>query len=528
MSEFLSPIKASTNILDLLDQQDFQEQQATRLTEAVFGDEQNTEKTGILITKFVRSYEKHKNDMTLETWLVKAFQSFPSIWKDQDELSQTARELISTVENNNAAKVSLYNHLEAGKSRETWLATKLEEGAAASGVANVGQYASEIDKALNQANEAMAKTVTTQSGNINMGRNLDGFLAEQHHVDTFNLEAAAQGSGYLAKVLSPNGDAYGKNSMDIGIYDQDGKLLKRYQAKYGQNADSTSQLFEKGDYRGQRKLGPADQIDQLNNATDSIEIDGISSKPLTKEQAKALQEQAQIEQEIRQYEWNDVNRVQIAKEIGKGAVIAAGLTAGSQGLRILGRRAWNFITGKQNQPVSEDLKEFFESSIKSASHVGTQVAVSGAVLVAAKSGWMGTVLKSTPAGRLADIAYLSMENAKILYKYAKGELSGVEALDAMGTTNTSLVGGLMGAVKGVALGATLGTVLGPVGSTVGGLVGGVVGGMAGSKIGQAVYEGGKKIVTTAVKAVQSVGRAITTGAKAVASKVGSFVSKLFG
>ena len=133
--------------------------------------------------------------------------------------------------------------------------------------------------------------------------------------------------------------------------------------------------------------------------------------------------------------------------------------------------------------------------------------MSGAVVVAARNGWIGA-LRNTPAGRIAGIVHVGMENAKVLYKLAKGEMNGDEALDAMGATTSSAVGGLAGAAKGVALGTTF---AGPVGA----FVGGVVGGMAGSKIGQAVYEGGKAIVKTAAKVVSTVVEGAVDAGKAV-------------
>ncbi|OQW98739.1 MAG: hypothetical protein BWK73_51850 [Thiothrix lacustris] len=478
--------------VDVLTQEEYQEQQADRLMQDVFSGEENAEKTGNLITRFVTSYEQHKHDMPLNQWLMQEFRQYPTIWADEAELANTAREIILTVESNNAAKASLHEHLEKGKSRESWLAKRIEEGASAAGVTNVGAYAGQIETALSNANEGMAKTIFTKSGTINMGRNLDGFIAEQHHADTFNIDAVAKGSEYRAKVLVPEGKAYAENSMDIGIYDKNGKLVRRYQSKYGQDAESSGKLFEKGDYRGQRKLGP-----EGHGYEERIEIDGVSSKPLTKEQAKTVQKKAQLEAEIKQYDWNDASRIAIAKNIGKQALVGAAFTASMQGTRILGRRVWNKITGKQNPPASDDLKEFFESSLKSTAHISIQVAVSGAVVVAAKSGWFGALMKNSPAGRIVIATYVAMENAKILYKFSKGEISGVEALDAMGCTTVSTVVSLVGAAEGAVIGATWGVAFGPVGIAVGGLVGSIVGGMAGRFVGETVYEDGKRIMQTA-------------------------------
>ena len=462
---------------------------ADRTAEDVFGSEDNARNTAGLITSFVASWERHKHEKTPAVWLADEFRWYPDLWTGEEEIVSTANEVVASVERANADKASLHAHLDAGKSKASWLAGKIEQGAAAAGAASVDDYAAGIDKALKTANDQMLEAVSTQSGAVNRIPNLDGFIAEQHHADTFNLDAAAKGSPLRAEVLG----SQGKNSVDVVIKDGDGNIVRQYQSKYGQDAEATRRLFEKGDYPEQERLVPSGQEGDIPGSTDRLEADGVHSKPLTKDEAKLRQEQAQQEQEIRQYEWNEVNRIEIAKSIGKQALVGAAIACGFQGARILGRRVWNFLRGKENPPASEDLREFFQSSVKSAGHVGAQTAVSGAVFVAARSGWIN-VLKHTPAGQIAGIVHVGMENAKVLFKLAKGELNGEEALDALGNCTASTVGGLAGAV---AVGSMFG---GPVGA----VIGGVAGYMAGSKIGEAVYEGGKAIAKTAAKVVKGV------------------------
>ena len=208
-----------------------------------------------------------------------------------------------------------------------------------------------------------------------------------------------------------------------------------------------------------------------------------------------------------------------AASIGKQAVIGAGLTAGLQGTRILARRVWNKVLGKENPAVSQDLKEFFSTSVKSASHVGVQVAVSGAVVVAVKNGLLGKVLQGSPAGHIVNAVHVGMENAKILYKLAIGEMNAPEALDVMGAVTVSTIGGFAGAGMGLAQGALWGSAVGPVGTLVGGFVGGVVGGLAGNKIGEAVYSGGKAIVRTAANVTKAAWKGTKNAVSAVASKL---------
>ena len=480
------------------------EQEADFTAEAVLSGEENARAAAVVVKDFIASYERHKHEKPLERWLVDEFRKYPAAWKDPAAPEKAARNIVEAVEAANEAKWSLSAHVGRGKSRESWLAGRIEQGTAAAGAVEVSTYAAETDRAVRTASDDMAKTVLTGEGTVNRLANLDGFIAERHHVNTFNLNAASRGSGYRARVLEPEpGQPYAKNSVDIGIYDLSDKLVRRYQLKYGADAGATKRQFDAGNYRGQRKLVPSEQADAIDGAVDAIEFDGVRSAPLRKDEAKALQEDAQLRQEIQSYTWNDVNRVNVARRICRQAAGAAACAAVFQGARILGRRVWNWLSGKDNSPVGEDLKEFFESSLESGAHVGIQVAVAGGITVAAKNGWLGRVLRGTPAGSIASMVQVGIENAKVLYKLAKGELTPIEALDTMGRVTCGAIGGLVAAAKGGAAGATIGAVLGPPGVAVGGFVGAVVAGMAGSRIGEAIHEAGKVICKTAVKEVRN-------------------------
>ena len=218
----------------------------------------------------------------------------------------------------------------------------------------------------------------------------------------------------------------------------------------------------------------------------------------------------------------------ICKKIGCRAAISAGIAVGLQGARIVGRRIWNWATGKENQSVEEDVKEFAESAIKSGASAGLTVATSGALTVAVRSGWLGKLLMKTPAGHIAAAACVGVENAKVLYKFATGELTGEEALDQAGRATCSVVGSLALGAKGATFGAAIGTVLGPVGTVVGGITGGLIGGIAGSTVGEAVFSAGKKIVGGVVNGIKSVASGIWEGVKSVASDITEGVRDFFG
>ena len=479
------------------------------------------EQTASIISSFVTSCQA-RGDQPLGQWLDDEFRKYPQIWKNEEELLNTRRQIIRSTEAFNQSRDSLQQHMDKGRSRASWLAGEIEKNAAVSGSVHVGQYASLIDSALVDANENARKTITTLAGNINQNPNLDGLVAEQHHVDTFNIDATTKGSPYRARVVG----SQELNSVDIEIVDGNGNVVCKYQSKYGADSNATNTQLNRGDYNDQQALVPEGQGADVVNSTEVIEADGVSSQPLSKEKAKELQKKAQQDAEARQYDWNDTNRIDIAKQIGKQAVLGACIAVGMQGTRILARRAWNRLNGRENPSTSEDLNDFFESSLRTGTQTAIQVAVSGAVVVAVKNGFLGAALRSTPAGLITNIVCVGIQNAKVLYKLGKGELTGEEALDAIGNTTITTTMAIAGATEGATLGAAIGTVFGPVGTAVGGFVGGVAGGIAGGQIGEIVYNAGKVVAKTAAKVIASVTENASHVIKSFSRGISNFASNL--
>ncbi|MDG9884200.1 hypothetical protein N7650_15280 [Pseudomonas sp. GD04058] len=505
-----------------LDFEQVAEAQARRMEGVLFDKPDNPGKTSAVIASFVASCNA-RGEKPLEQWLSDEFRKYPDLWKDEQDLQQTSREVIQSTRAFNQARESLQNHLDKGRSQASWLAAEIEKNAGLSGSVQVGQYAGRIDQALADATDNARRIVTTQGGAISLNPNLDGFIAEQHHVDTFNIDATTKGSQYRARMVNSRE----LNSVDIEIIDGNGNVVAKYQSKYGSDASATQRQFESGDYADQQRLVPEGHGADVADSSEVIEADGVKSRPLSKEDAKALQEKAQAEQEARQYEWNDTNRLDIAKQIGKQALVGACIAVGLQGVRVLARRAWNSLNGRENPSTDDELKAFFDSALRSTGETGAQVAVSGAVVVAVKNGWLGAALRGTPAGLITNIACVGLQNAKALYKLGKGELTGEEALDTLGSTTVTTSMAIAGATQAAALGASLGTVLGPVGTLVGGFIGGVAGGIAGSQIGETVYAAGKTLAKTALKTaarvVEGAGRMLESAGRALSN----FASSLF-
>lgn len=230
--------------------------------------------------------------------------------------------------------------------------------------------------------------------------------------------------------------------------------------------------------------------------------------------------------------WDENSRLAIAKDINNQALLNAALNASYHGARILGQRTWNWMRGHENAPTSVALQEFFDSSLKSTQHIGAQVAVSGGVVVAAKSGWL-SFFRDTPTEVIATTTYTGLERAKALYKLGQGDILADTAINAIEQTTMVAARSLAQIVEqkgtqlGTQWGAALGSVFGPGGTAIGGLVGGIAGRLAGKAVGALIEKGGRKIVEVASKVVRKVAESFKEAAVAVVDGLKSLVTGWF-
>lgn len=178
---------------------------------------------------------------------------------------------------------------------------------------------------------------------------------------------------------------------------------------------------------------------------------------------------------------------------------------------------------------SIDADEVVETAIVSGADFGVKAAAAGALKVGVEKEIIKVIPKGTPAGTIANIAYVAIEDVKVLGKMATGELTMKEGIEKLEQTTVSTAAGLVAMGKGAAIGAAMGTVFGPVGTAVGGFIGGTVGYMAGSKLGEAVVkcaqkvrDGAKKVAKTVVSGVKSVASSVASGVKSFCRGVASF------
>ena len=110
-----------------------------------------------------------------------------------------------------------------------------------------------------------------------------------------------------------------------------------------------------------------------------------------------------------------------------------------------------------------DGQEVVEAALTGGADFGVKAATAGALKVASEKEILSVIPKGTPAGTFANIAYVAVENVKVLGKVATGELTLREGFEKMQETTASTVAGLASMSKGAAIGGTVGLVFGPVG-----------------------------------------------------------------
>ena len=175
------------------------------------------------------------------------------------------------------------------------------------------------------------------------------------------------------------------------------------------------------------------------------------------------------------------------------------------------------------------LQHLLEMAIKTGADTSIKTVIAGTLQVAIRKGIIRFIPKGTPAGVIANVACVGIENVKVLVKVAKGELSVTKGLDQMGRVTVSMVGGLCGMAEGAAIGASMTgwiPVVGPALAVATGFVGGMVGYFGGSKIGDAVYSGAKKVASAAEvvgsaawKGIKNTGRSVWNAVKEMGRKL---------
>lgn len=472
--------------------------------------------------RFVDKYKENPERETVE-WLDEQLQvELPR--EDKRKVRKMAEQIVVAIDDYDRDLADLNKSCRAGMTKESWLAEKIQDGSKGMAVNQFGDYLHEVDEGFKIANDEMIKTILRASdGEPNQCWNLDGFIAEQHYVNNFNTKAILEKSPYRARRDPMPEGGYAKNSVDVFIdnIETGQRGVERYQFKFGQDAKSTINYIRTGNYNNQRLVVPKGQMEEVQKAfpgkTVTEYIGGtenvkIQSDALTKEQVKNLQVNAQQKGSLLKTDWNSYQTRELAVNIGKQAG-QAGIQAAFLGMGI--NVVHKAVKGEKIEP-----DEVIETALVTGSDACVKAAAGGALKAVSEKGILSVLPPGTPAGTIAKMACVGVENAKTLWKVAKGDLTMSEGLEQMGRSSVSMWAGLGAAATGAKIGAAVLSPIPVVGPVVGGVVGGIVGYAAGSKVGEKVYEGAKKVVRKSVeiakKAVETVkeaGKKFVSGVK---------------
>ena len=539
-------------------------------------------KTEEIIKKFLKSYaenEKSQNKKDLKTWLISELQNeLPN--KKVEDIEKIATELIAGIEIYYQKKKEVEKYQSVGISNGDYIgnqilekvANEMEEAeivdtkeviedmketsnilsqynetmiyetasikeiqlvANVFSAKSVNNYIDTVNTAIDNANKTLMESVTTKVGTINQNPNLDGFIFEEHHAGTFNIDAAVKQKSYYAEALKPElGETYGKNSVDLTIKDDAGKYVKKYSAKAYKNAKESAKAFYDKitgyKYKFQSKLVPIDQVGDIANSVDKIKYDNVESKGITKAEVKDIQNDLQDgnkKGDILNFK-KDVNTISISKQIGKQAMLNGTMGVG---IGMAANIGVNLITGKE-----VEAEEVIEAGIKTGGSVGLSTAVAGGIKVAVEKEIIPTMSNNT----IGAIAASSMDIIGTACKLGSGEISLGEAVKEVGTSISSAYSAIVSSSFGytatiAAVGMVgLGT-LGTVGTVIGtgvALVAGAVCGTVGSKIGGAIANGvgtiAEKVVDKAVEVVKEGMDTVKNIANGVVNKVQSIGKKI--
>ena len=427
---------------------------------------------------FVKAFRENM-DKPDSGWVEKLLEKYlPSTPKE--DIRRMTKEIIETIHKNDVARKG---------------SDKLEKMGSAVNAIQKSGYLKEIDRTLEKANDKLLDTVMRKNLDVNRNPNLDGFLAERYHVETFNVNAAVKKSPWRARVVEPIG-AYGKNSVDVVIFNSDTKkIARRYQFKYGADAKATEQMWNNGNYKFQRFLAPKGQSQEISSkAVEVLESpDGkVQSTALSKTDAKKLQENAQKLDAVKNdltFE-KDVAVKDLAPVLGKQGVQSF-LVGGIYGAGKETLSQW-----KQGETL--DVKKIGKSSLEGGGDFAAKQTLASFLKVGSEKGIVKAIPKGTSMETITNISCVAIEDAKIAVKVGKGELTAAEGAGQAVETAASTGVGVLAAGKGAVIGGKIGTAggaviasfaAGPEASVVGAKVGAVVGEVVGSSIGYLVGSG---------------------------------------
>lgn len=329
-----------------------------------------------------------------------------------------------------------------------------KQTASVMGAKIAGQDIARVNKSTDEAMKKMNETAIIYK-NLMTGC-LKGFIAEEYHAQTFNVNAAVKGND--SRAFTPHATGGNNKNIDIRIKTKSGETID-YQSKYYKTAGKTSYELSNPEYKNMGKVAPAEQKadikahasrqakrngsvrpdqadnyeDTSKNIEDSISGDGIKSNPLSTDDAVSIAKDVKNGDEINAKKYGltieefvkikDVLRYS-GKAALNAAVTASLLKAAPALVKIIDEL---FSSGDFH---IEDFERLGLTSLNSAASGSLRGGIAAIITGSCGAGMVGDLAKSLSPeiiGASTAIAINAIQNS---IKVAKGEMLSEEFANA--------------------------------------------------------------------------------------------------
>ena len=350
-------------------------------------------------------------------------------------------------------------------------------------------YVREVDAAIESAKQNLLKSAA-EKGGLRVAY-AQGFFAEAWHTETFNLDAAVKRMRDLHAHM-PKSNALKSADVIVRGPGTDTEVGAKYWST-GKNS-----VDEQKGYGDQRRLIPSDQVAEANayldrqievdaasakpnrqenaarlrevrdNLTDRIEVDGVMSKPLGRNESEARTKRARRGEVAVQADF-DVAR--IGTESLRAGAVAAGITIGAT----VAPRIYDELLYRHRAGEFQDdaLKRIFHGTASTAAEAALRASVATAITISARAGALGEAARGVNPTLVGTLTYLAIEAAKDIGKYQRGEITEEQLADGMMRKSVVATAGAYGAAiaqvvipipfLGAMIGATLGSIIASAG-----------------------------------------------------------------
>ncbi len=482
--------------------------------------------------RLLRAYKDKNPELSDDEWLCDMFRKeLPE--KTEEDIRSKVSDVYGMVHQYDAALTSVNEAAEKGVSKEKWLSNRIQESAVGVSAAEFSEQLKVVDEALFHANENLANAVFNNGTDVVNGcKNLDGNIFENLFAESVNVNAKLNGLDMEAKVL----ESHAKNSVDVEVFNHSTGTYERFQMKFGKTPEDTAKYIMEGNYTSQQIVVPKGQADRVreilkeNGCNKTVIEEYIVEKGnkkidlfsgLSKEEGKQMQKAAQQEGKtpnvLTSGEMQKV-ALHIGKQAGCMALSSAAFTTG--------------ITAVQKMIQGEKIEtsELAKTAIASGVDGGIKGVTAGALEIAVQKGCFNLIPRQyLGSDVITGIACVGVENAKVLYSIAKGNISLSKGIDQIGRNTISFFGGFLAAKKAQKAVQPLKRIVGlipvigkPLAVAIG-VVTGMVAFAAGSGIGEKIHETAKKVATVA----KSMAKTVWDGIKSVGRAIGNGIRNFF-